>query len=196
MSPKPTLPDIEWKPLPSFSSRWGKNVDLIVVHTWGAKAGARVDGVWGWQSDPANQVSSHYIYGGTVGPDKDRLVQGVHLADKAWTNCGFNPITVTIECNDAIFNYGNVIAQDVFGMEVVARIVAWHLHHFGLPPTWVQGKALLSGGKGFTRHADLGNAGCGHLACPTTDMMRWSRFRRLVTREYLRAGFRPTFQPH
>ena len=193
----PTLPNIEWKPLQSFSSRQGKQVELVVVHTWGSRKGSTVDGVWGYQSNPSNQVSSHFIYGGTVGPDANRLVQGVALGDKAWTNCAFNVISATIECNDTIFNYGAGagIEQDAFGMEVVARIVAWHLHRFVLPPNWVKGTALLNGSKGFTRHADLGSAGCGHGMCPTTDMTRWSRFCDLVKREYKRGGFRPDWQP-
>jgi N-acetylmuramoyl-L-alanine amidase len=188
----PVLPQLEWKPLETFSSRNGKQTELVVVHTWGASHGATADGVWGYQSHVANQVSSHYIYGGTLpGPNKDRLIQGVKLADKAWTECGFNAIGISIENNDTILNWGT----DPAGMEVLARIVAWHCHKYGLPPNWVRGKNLLKGRKGFCRHADLGAAGCGHLQCPTTNLVRWIKFVYLVKREYKRAGFRPDWQP-
>lgn len=135
-------------------------------------------------SDPAHQVSAHFVYAGEIGKDGGRCVQIVRLADKAWTQCEWNASSVSVECADAMW-----LGHDPLGLYRLARITGWLLRHFKLTPEWVHGYALIHG-TGFCRHADLGYGGCGHLSCPTTDMAVWGWFVHRVQHEVERGGYR------
>jgi hypothetical protein len=102
----------------------------------------------------------------------------VRWADYAWTEAAYNPACVEVESADAIW-----LGKDEPGFEQLARIVAGMLHFHGLPPVW-------SHRHGFCRHGDLGQAGGGHLECPTTDLALWRKFVGLVQHEHERGGFR------
>lgn len=183
------LPNLEWKPTTSHSSRNGAHVRLVVVHRWGAPykdlpAEAKsYEGVQNWFMNPANQVSAHFVFPGSAVPGE--CCQMVTQADKAWAESFYNPISTDIETADAIW-----VGNDAVGMEVLARIVAFQLHKFNLPATYVHGQDILDGNGGFCRHADLGSAGGGHTSCPTTDLNQWGKFVQLVQYEAKRGGFR------
>ena len=177
------LPELEVHLTGAHSSRWGQQVRRVVVHRWSDPT-ATVDGEVAYMSDPAHQVSAHFVYGGEVGHDAGRCVQIVALSEKSWTECDFNASSVSIECHDSMW-----LGHDPFGLYRLARVVGWLLRRYKLNADWVRGSAILDG-HGFCRHADLGYPGCGHLSCPTTDLTLWAHFVARVQHEVQRGGFR------
>lgn len=179
------LPTLDWNPTKACGRRYGHPVELVVVHRWGvrytneaAEAHSYV-GVQNFFMDPGNGASAHIIFPGSAQPG--RATQMVRWNDYAWAEAAYNPVADEIECADAIW-----LGMDPEGERVLARMVAARLHTRGLPPVW-------SSRRGFCRHADLGAAGGGHTACPTTDLFFWKRFVKLVQAEALRGGFRPSW---
>src|SRR5438270_2066263 len=159
-----TLPNLEWVPTRAQSSRRGASVRLVVVHRW---AGGSLQGVERWFENPSHEASSHLVYAGEEGPNAGRCAQMVPWSQKAWTEALYNAQSVEVECADAIW-----IGSDFKGLHRTARIVAFLLHKYGLPPVHVTGAAILHGRGGWCRHADLGAAGGGHTQCPSTDPTR------------------------
>lgn len=176
------LPHLTWHPTAASGDRRGHPVDLVVVHRWGVRYvsehGEKVDyeGVIRYFSDPANQASAHIVFPGSAVPGE--ATQMVSWAQYAWAEAAYNPAADDVESADAIW-----LGHDHEGFRVLARIVACRLHERGLPPVW-------SSRRGFCRHADLGQAGGGHLECPTTDLALWRDFCRLVEAEHSRGHFK------
>lgn len=181
----PILPALAWQPTAARGDRHGHPVDLVVVHRWGVRYTSEHDeasayhGVIRYFQNPANQASAHVVYPGSAAPGE--ATQMVVWRDYAWTEAAYNPAAQDVESADAIW-----LGHDADGFAQLARIVAYLLHMEGLPPVW-------SHRRGFCRHADLGAAGGGHPACPTTDLTLWRRFVSAVQREAKRGGFRPTW---
>lgn len=184
-APPIVLPELDWHPTNACSSRGGAAVVRVVVHRWGvaftdeAHEAQSYQGVINWFSNPANQASAHVVFPGSAVPGK--ATQMVAWDQKAWAEAAYNPTSDDIESADAIW-----LGHDPHGMAVLARIVAFRLHARGLPARW-------SAEKGFCRHADLGAAGGGHTACPTTNVALWRAFCALVQHEAGRGGFRPNW---
>lgn len=176
------LPELHWRPTSACGLRHGHPVSLVVVHRWGVRYVSEpaeahsYQGVITYFMDRAHQASAHVVYPGSAVPDE--ATQLVRWTDYAWAEAAYNPAAVEIESADAIW-----LGKDAHGFAQLARMVAYLLHHYQLPPVW-------SHRRGFCRHADLGAAGGGHLACPTTDLALWRHFARLVQAEHLRGGFR------
>lgn len=182
------LPELTWKPTAASDSRNGATVELVVVHRWGVRVSAPKDeavtaeGVVNFFSNPANRASAHIVYPGSVGT----TTQMVAWQDMAWAEAAYNPEADEVESADDIWVLGPSGTIDEAGLEQLARIVAFRLHVRGLPAVW-------STKRGFCRHADLGQAGGGHLECPTTDIPTWRKFVSLVQKELERGGFRTTW---
>lgn len=179
------LPELDWTPTEASGSRGGSAVTRVVVHRWGVayvdqKAEARsYQGVINWFSNPKNQASAHVVFPGSAVPG--RATQMVGWSKKAWAEASYNPTSDDFESADAIW-----LGHDPRGMQVLARMVAMRLRGRGLPAAW-------SAERGFCRHADLGTAGGGHTACPTTDVALWKVFVAMVRHEYARGGFRASW---
>lgn len=189
------LPDLEWVPTQAKETRDGHPVQLVVVHRWGvayttptAEASAYA-GVKREFLNPASQASAHFVYPGSAVKAGAIAAQMVPYAEAAWTEKAYNRYSVEVESADAIW-----LGHDPHGFRVLARIVAFLLHRYSLPATWA--KPLEPGDphhRGFCRHADLGTAGGGHTACPTTDLKLWGEFVHAVAAETTRGGFRPSW---
>lgn len=179
------LPALRWHPTAASSSRHGHPVELVVVHRWGvryttpAAEASSYHGVVSYFSNPANRASAHVVFPGSAVPGE--ATQMVAWADLAWAEAAYNPVADDVESADACW-----LGEDDAGLAVLARIVAFRLHARGLPAVW-------SARRGFCRHADLGAAGGGHTACPTTDLGYWRRFVGMVQHEARRGGFRPVW---
>lgn len=188
------LPELAWKPSGGFGHRAGAPVRRIVVHRWGNRYPADEEstytGVVAYLRNPANRASAHVVYEGSRGGAS----QLVRWTDYAWTEAAYNPTSCEVESADALWVplAGGGYADEL-GLEQLARIVAFLLATGGglehpskhiLPPVW-------SHDHGFCRHADLGEAGGGHTACPTTDLSRWRHFCSRVAAQYHAGGFRP-----
>lgn len=174
------LPPLPYHPSPNQSSRTGRRPRLVFVHVWG---GGTFESVCSWLSNPSAQASSHVVYGG-----KGQAAQLVPWSAKAWTECELNPIGLSVESADAIWE-----GHDPEGFVQLARIVAG-LCHFHLDACrYVTAQGIVAGSHGFTRHADGGALGCGHLSCPTTDMSLWRQFSQRVVAEYRHGGWRPSW---
>jgi len=180
-----SAPELAWQGSPNASSRNGRRPRLIFVHRWG---GGSYEGVIGWLQDPESKASAHVVYAGETGPHAGDAAQLVKWAAKAWTQCELNPVGISVESADAIWN-----GHDPHGFARLARLVALlcHLHLDACRPVSAQG--IVAGAHGFTRHADAGALGCGHPACPTTDHALWTQFAARVVAEYRRGGFRAQY---
>ena len=186
-----SLPGLDWEPTPNRASRNGRAIRLVVVHRWGERftseteEAATYQGVIRYFLDPASQVSAHVVYPGSAVPG--RATQMVPWREKAWAEAYYNGDSVEVESADAIW-----LGDDPRGFHQLAHMVAWLLHHYGLPPHRLNAVGVVHG-SGFCRHADLGQLGGGHTACPTTDLALWDAFSGLVVSEYQRGGFRPSW---
>lgn len=171
-----TLPTLVWRPSPNFSSRNGVRPDLVVVHTTeGTYAGAVA-----WFEQKQSAVSAHFV----AKKDGSEVTQMVDLADKAWHVMNYNSRSVGLELE-------GVEAQGLSADEwrVAARIVAYLLHHLGLPCRY----ARAGVGPGFCGHVDLGAAGGGHHD-PTEDPAVWAAFCVVVQEEFTKADFPQVWQ--
>jgi hypothetical protein len=177
-----TLPDIKWQPTKAKGERHGSKVQRVVLHRWGVKFTDRphermsYNGVINEFLNRANQASAHFVFPGSAVPNE--ITQMVRYADYAWTEAAYNPTSVEIECADAIW-----LGMDNDGLEQLAHITGFLLHHFDLPPVW-------SHDRGFCRHGDLGVAGGDHPACPTTNTAFWKAFVRKTQAHYHAGGYR------
>lgn len=176
------VPDLGELSTPNHSSRNGRRPRLVFVHHWG---GGTFPGVVDWLRDPSSQASAHVVYAGERGDHAGSAVQLVPWHLKAWTECELNPVGISIESADAIWT-----GSDPIGFARLARIVALlcRLHLDACRP--VSSRGIVAGSHGFTRHADAGALGCGHLECPTGDETLWTRFAERVVAEYRHGGFR------
>ena len=174
------LPPLPFRASGNCSSRNGRRPRLVFVHVWG---GGTFQSVCTWLSRPESQASAHVVYGGL-----GQAAQLVPWARKAWTECELNPIGLSVESADAVWR-----CQDPEGFAQLARVVAGlcHFHLDACRPVTAQG--IVAGSHGFTRHADGGALGCGHLSCPTTDLALWRQFSERVVAEYRHGGFRSSW---
>lgn len=182
------LPELTYHPTEACGDRFGHPVELVVVHRWGVRyvsePAEKVDyeGVVRFFSDPRNQASAHIVFPGSAYPG--HATQMVPWAKYAWAEAAYNPVADDVESADACWTFGaDNHLVDLDGLHVLAHIVAFRLKKRHLPPVW-------STRLGFCRHGDLGAAGGGHTACPTTNMALWRYFVRLVQAEYHKGGFR------
>jgi hypothetical protein len=161
------LPKLVQVASPNFSDRHGERIRLVVVHdTEGSYEGAVA-----WFAQKASQVSAHFV----MREDGGEVTQMVPLAAKAWHACNFNPFSVGIE--------GAGTAAKGFSpawWKGMAKIVAWTLHAYDLPPRWAEGGQ----GDGFCSHYDLGTAGGGHHDPVAVGSPVWDNFKTLVANAY------------
>lgn len=187
---RPILPQLTWTPTRAHGDRRGHPVELVVCHRWGVRYTSEHDeaksyrGVISWFLDPSHEASAHIVQPGSAVPGQ--ATQMVAWKDYAWAEAAYNPAAVEVESADAVWlpdPHRPGFTIDPRGLGELARIVAFLLHVNGLPAVW-------STRRGFCRHADLGAAGGGHTACPTTDLKLWRRFVSMVQFEADRGGFR------
>jgi hypothetical protein len=188
------LPDLKWEATQNCGDRHGAKIRLVVVHRWGVRYTSEHDeaasyhGVINYFKQPSSQASAHIVYPGSAAPGE--ATQMVRWSQKAWAEAYYNPDSVEVESADAIW-----LGHDPAGFHQLARITAYFLHHYNLPDRELNATGVVHG-SGFCRHADLGQLGGGHTACPTTDLHLWNAFAGLVRSEYQRGGFRLTWGKH
>jgi hypothetical protein len=148
-----------WIPSPNWSSRSGAAVRLIVLHT--AEGARTIESLGGYFANPSVQASSH------VGADDKANTIGeyVHRPDKAWTQSGANPVSVSIElCGFAAWDtaewnrHPNMLSN-------CAQWIAEEAAHWGLPITRLTPAQAQGSGRGVCQHVDLGAWGGGHHDC-------------------------------
>jgi hypothetical protein len=146
-------------PSPSYSSRGGAAVRLLVVHT--AEGATTIESLGNWFANPANAVSSH------AGADDKANTIGVYVkrADKAWTQGNANPVAVSIEaCGFAHWDGATWNRH----MPMLANIAAWLAEEaaaFGVPLVKLTPAQAQGSGRGVCQHVDLGSWGGGHTDC-------------------------------
>lgn len=181
------LPELELDLTWNHSKRTpGVQIEEAFAHRWGITnwQQERLDGIIREFRDPASEASSHIIYAGEVGLDKGRCVQGVRLADKAWTEGADNSEGVSVECGDAMW-----LGHDRVGFARAARIFGWLCLHEDLPALWVK-QPHTTHYKGISRHADGGIPDGGHTQCPTTDLELFGQFVYRIKVEMAHGGYR------
>jgi len=187
------LPHLDIVPTRAQSSRFGTPIRKVWLHRWGVKYTNKHGEALSYQGvirefqNPANEASSHLVYPGSAVPN--HCTQMVPYARKSWTESFFNRSGISIESADAIW-----LGFDPEGFAQLARITAWLLHHFRIPPVWVHAPGFLfDPRRGFCRHADGGGRAGGHTQCPTTDLGLWHQFEGRVQAETARGKFRPVW---
>jgi hypothetical protein len=148
-----------WIPSPSYSSRGGAGVRLIVLHT--AEGARTIQSLGSWFANSANQVSSH-----TGADDTPNTVgEYVHRDNKAWTASNANPVAVQIElCGFASWTAAEW-DQHPNMLQNTAAWIAEEAAHYGIPITRLNSEQAQGGGHGVCQHADLGSWGGGHWDC-------------------------------
>lgn len=146
-------------PSPNYSSRGGKGVRLIVIHT---TQGARtIEELGNYFANPSVDASSH------VGIDDNAGVIGeyVRRPDKAWTAANANPVAIQGELcafaewsADEWHRHGNMLDN-------CARWIAEEADYFDIPITRLSPSQAQGGGRGVCQHDDLGDWGGGHWDC-------------------------------
>jgi hypothetical protein len=167
------LPPLDQQATPNQSSRHGTRIDLLV---WHETAGS-YNGAVSWLKNPRAQASAHLI----VNETGSHAVQLVHLAEKAWHACNYNPRAVGVE-HANISAKGYATSQQ---LAVSARIFGWLCLHLSIPPRWARGGV----GPGVCYHGELGTAGCGHTQCGP-DKTGWLVFLDMLHAEIARGGYR------
>lgn len=157
-----SLPALTYKWSPSYSSRGGARVRLIVVHDCEGSFSGSVS----WFMMPKARVSAHIV----LSEDGTQAVQMVGWNNKAWHAVDYNAMSEGIE---AAGYAAKGLGADEW--KALAAIVAWRLHVRGLPPHFAAGGA----GDGFCQHKDLGVKGGGHHDI-TSDPKVWNSFVEMV----------------
>jgi N-acetyl-anhydromuramyl-L-alanine amidase AmpD len=168
--------------LPPLKTRWSPNqsertshVDLVVVHdTEGGYEGSVA-----WFAQARSQVSAHVV----LREDGCEATQCVPYAKKAWHCAAYNSRTIGLEMA-GLASHGYSRAQ----LRKAARIVAFFLRHYHLPPI-LRNPAAGHDGPGFTLHQYLGASGGNHHD-PGFSAAQAQAFAALVKSEYDRNGFR------
>ena len=164
-----------WMPSPSYSSRGGTAVRLVVLHT--AEGSRTIESLGSWFANPANQVSSHVGIddkpGGVVG-------EYVHRDNgSAWTAAAANPYSTQAElCGFASWSSADWSGHDQMLMTAAAW-VAEECAHFGIPIVRLTAAQAQDGhSRGVCQHVDLGSAGGNHWDCgpafPMDQVLAWA----------------------
>lgn len=155
-----------------FSSREGGRIHLLVLHTTEGE-GTLEDLRSLFESEEA---SSHY-----ASDPHGRIAQYVKDEFKAWTECNFNPVGLSLEqIAFASFTRTHWFHERHDQLEAAAKFLVYGHIHYGVPIR----KGEVSGGgivrDGVVQHKDLGLIGCGHTDCgdgyPQEYVMLLARF--------------------
>lgn len=138
------------------SSREGARIHIAVLHT--VEGDLTLESLGNLFDN--EEASSHYAV------DKNgRIAQYVPDSGKAWTQCNFNPMALSLEqCGFASYS-----EKDWFKrhdqLEGAAKFLLYAHNKHGVPLR----KAKIEGGHivrdGICQHKDLGAMGCGHSDC-------------------------------
>lgn len=143
-------------PSPSFSSRSGSTVRLIVIHT--AEGARTIQSLGSWFANPANQVSSH------TGIDDTPNTVGEYVSRSmnAWTAANANPVAIQTElCAFAAWDLPTWNQHPAM-LETCAQWIAEEATHFGIPLVQLSPQQAQTNGRGVCRHMDLGTWGGNH----------------------------------
>lgn len=140
-----------------YSSREGGRIHLLVLHT------TEGEGTLGSLKNTfeSEEASSHYA----SHPD-GQIAQYVKDKYKAWTQCNFNPVSLSLEqIGFASYSRDFWLSQRGGQIRAAAEFVAYGHVHYGVPMR----RGEVSGGgivrDGVVQHRDLGLIGCGHTDC-------------------------------
>lgn len=141
----------------NYSSRNGVKPRLWVVHFtasanrpgWGD-----VDANLGWFNTPASQASSNYI-----GDDEAHCAYAVRESDKAWTQAGFNSVSISMEVI-ATGREGRLTSAA--GLRRIGQVISDSAERWDIPLRRgaVSGCTVVR--SGIVDHAQLGACGGGH----------------------------------
>jgi hypothetical protein len=140
-----------------FSSREGGRVHLAVLHT--TEGEGTLESLKSLFEN--EEASSHY-----ASDPHGRIAQYVKDQFKAWTECNFNPVSLSLEqIAFAAFTRTTWFMERHDQLKAAAKFLVYcHIHH-GVPIR----KGEVSGGgivrDGVVQHKDLGLIGCGHSDC-------------------------------
>ena len=158
-APKPPALSRRWMPSPSYSSRGGATVRLIVLHT--AEGALTIEELGNFFARSTNQVSSHTGIDDKLGVIGEYVKRG----SKAWTAANANPVSVQTElCAFAKWS-SSEWSKHPDMLENCSRWIAEEARAFGIPVVKLTPQQAQGSGRGVCQHNDLGSWGGGHWDC-------------------------------
>lgn len=159
-TPEPTY---EQCPVRNYSSRNGQRPSLWVIHDTespnvpgrGAPGKQDLRAICSWFNNPDSQASSNY----TTDADGNTLLM-VALADKAWTQAGFNSVAIS----DELIGYASQTVWPFAQLHAGEQLAAADMKLYGIPAQrgLVNGQTCQVIRPGILMHADLGVCGGSH----------------------------------
>lgn len=146
------------------SSREGGRVHLLVLHTTeghdAPSGNPPLDLVGLGALFDSEEASSHFA------SNRDgRIARYVEDERKAWTQCNFNPVSLSLEQ----IGFASFSKRQWFErheqLHAAAEFILYGHRHHGVP---IQAGRVSGGGvarDGVVQHSDLGGIGCGHSDC-------------------------------
>lgn len=159
---------------PNYSSRGGKKVRLLVVHT--AEGARTVESLGAWFSQPARGVSSH------AGIDDKRIETYVPYDMAAWTARGANAIADQVElCGFAKWTREQWINEHPKMLELLAGWLKERATARGIPLRKLTPAQVAAGESGVIAHVDwtVGMKDGTHTDCGTE--FPWDHVMALAT---------------
>ena len=151
-----------WRPSPNYSSRSGRAITHVVIHTCqGGYAGCV-----SWLRNPAASASAHYVI--SSGGEISQLVEN---QNKAWHAQCYNPFTIGIEHEGFVADPGRWYTDAMYTAS--AGLVRWLCDRHGIPKdrAHIIGHVEIPRECNTNAHSDPGNG------------WDWARFLRLVRGE-------------
>jgi hypothetical protein len=176
-----TMPRVVQRPTPNYTPSLIKH-DLLFAHMMeGGYAGSVA-----WLCQRAAQASAHLC----MSEDGAEVSQLAPLQFKAWAQCAFNGLGVSLEIPG--FTAEGIPESR---WRAAATIFGWLCVAYDIPPVWAKGAQ----GRGLCQHHDLGAAGGGHVDCSPIGSQTWLAFVGMVQAardEFARMPNLPAFALH
>jgi len=157
-----TLPRVLQRPTPNYSPVPIRH-DLLITHLM--EGG--YEGSVAWLCQRTAGASAHLC----MSEDGSEVSQLVPLGMKAWAQCAFNSMGVSLEI-PGFTAQGIPVAR----WQAAAQIMGWLANAYDIPPIWAQ----RGQGRGICQHHDLGAAGGGHVDCSEIGSPPWLAFLAMV----------------
>jgi hypothetical protein len=156
------IPRVIQRPSPNYTPTLIQH-NLLFAHMMeGSYAGSVA-----WLCRTNSKASAHLC----MSEDGLEVSQLVPLQFKAWAQCAFNSMGVSLEIPG--FTAQGIPTER---WQAAATIFGWLSVAYSIPPMWAQ-KGL---GRGVCQHHDLGAAGGGHVDCTSIGSVVWQDFIRMV----------------
>jgi hypothetical protein len=112
--------------------------------------------------------------------NRGKIWECVHRNNGAWTQCGYNSVTVSAEQSGyASWSRDYWLTSRVNELHNTADWIAEEAKIFGIPIRVLTAGEAQGGSTGICQHMNLGSSGCGHSDCgsnyPIDKVIEWAK---------------------